>query len=123
MEFFILLILLWISIEDFRNQEFYSFWLVFLFFGCLARYSLNHTQCSLLVLLTLVLPLLFFKEAMGGGDLWILLMLSCCMNLYEFMVMFYVATFSGLLFGMLFKQKRIAFCPFITFGVVIAFIL
>ena len=126
MEFFILLILMRVSLEDMKEQLFYNFWLVLLFICCGMRFLITNTQCFFVVLCLIVLPLLIVNlkiEAIGEGDLWVMMALSLCMNLTEFMVMFYVATYSGLGYGLICRQRKIAFCPFLTLGVFIAFIL
>lgn len=125
MEFLILLILMQVSIEDMKEQLFYDFWLVLLFVCCGIRFLKTNTQCFFVVLCFIVLPLLIVNlkiEAIGEGDLWLMMALSLCMDLTEFMVMFYVATYSGLGYGLICRQRNIAFCPFLTLGVFIAFI-
>ena len=58
--------------------------------------------------------LLFKKEAMGGGDVKLLAMIGCFTGWADALWVLFLASFIGLIFGILLRKQRIRFGPFLS---------
>ena len=58
--------------------------------------------------------LLFKKEAMGGGDIKLLAMIGSFIGWADVLWVLFLASFIGLVFGLLLRKEKIRFGPFLS---------
>lgn len=109
----IVLILIWMSIQDIKTQEVNTISQLILLVICIFNYT-NIVYFLLLLIIFIILNKLF-RDKMGGADYKILLMLSLVYG-YQILYIILIACISAVPFSI--KEIKIPFIPFITLGVI-----
>lgn len=113
------MILIFQSVTDYINNDVYTVFNVLLAFVGIAIYGVN-----IINLIKLILPLflIFINKlinGMGLGDIELLFSLSFILNLYELILVLFIASLLNLVYATLIRKEIYAFVPFLTIATII----
>lgn len=113
------MILVFQSVTDYINNDVYTVFNVLLAFVGIAMYGVN-----IINLIKLILPLFLILinkliNGMGLGDIELLFSLSFILNLYELILVLFIASLLNLVYATLIRKEIYAFVPFLTIATII----
>lgn len=113
------MILIFQSITDYINNDVFTVFNVLLAFVGIAIYGVNNINLIKLILPLFLILINKLINGMGLGDIELLFSLSFILNLYELILVLFIASLLNLVYATLIRKEIYAFVPFLTIATII----